>query len=322
MTRSPGTRLRFIRPFTTNVFNRLSVHFAGWAPGFAILTHVGRTSGKTYRTPINVFRRGEHYVFALTYGSDVQWLKNIFAAGACSMRTRGRDVHLVEPELIVDPKLRLMPWPVRVMGRFMRVTELLRMRADADGETPDLRAAAPDRPTGMLRFLLGLPAHLYHLRLGFLLGHRFLLLVHTGRRTGRHRETVLEVVRYDPVTDESVVLAGWGRRAGWLHNVKAGLGREVRTGAQRYVPAWRILPVEEAETLFADYERRNRVAGPIVRAVLGRLLGWRYDGTPAARRRAVEQLAFVGFRPTPPPRSIAAPSDPAVATGAPIERAE
>jgi deazaflavin-dependent oxidoreductase (nitroreductase family) len=130
MSAVPTTRIRFLRPFTSKIFNRLSIHFAGWMPSFAILTHSGRKSGRTYRTPINVFRRGDHYVFALTYGSDVQWLKNIMASGECWMRTRGRDIHLVEPELIVDPELLLMPRPVRLIGRLNRVTELLRMRAD------------------------------------------------------------------------------------------------------------------------------------------------------------------------------------------------
>ena len=78
----------------------------------------------------------------------------------------------------------------------------------------------PAPPHGVLRALLSLPVHLYHARLGFLLGHRFLLLVHTGRRTGLSRETVLEVMRYDPVSREAVVAAGWGRRTGWLHNVE------------------------------------------------------------------------------------------------------
>jgi deazaflavin-dependent oxidoreductase (nitroreductase family) len=128
MTRVPTTRIRFLRPFTTRVFNRLSIHVAGRLPSFAILTIVGRKSGRTYRVPINVFRRGDHYAFALTYGADVQWLENVMAAGDCWMRTRGRDIHLVEPELIVDPKLRIMPLPVRIFGRFMRVTEVLRMR--------------------------------------------------------------------------------------------------------------------------------------------------------------------------------------------------
>src|SRR5688500_7975031 len=126
---APPPRLRFIRPFTVKVVNPITRRFAGSAPGFALLTHVGRKSGRTYRTPINVFRRGDHYVFALTYGSDVQWLKNIFAAGGCVMRTGGRDIPLVEPELIVDPELRLMPWPLRIPGKLNRVTEFLRMRA-------------------------------------------------------------------------------------------------------------------------------------------------------------------------------------------------
>jgi deazaflavin-dependent oxidoreductase (nitroreductase family) len=127
---APPTRIRFMRPFTTRVINPITRRFAGWMPGFAILTHVGRSSGRTYHTPINVFRRGDHYVFALTYGSDVQWVKNILAAGACEMRTRGRDIRLVEPELIVDPDLRLMPLPLRIAGKVNRVTEFLRMRAE------------------------------------------------------------------------------------------------------------------------------------------------------------------------------------------------
>ena len=126
---APSPRLRFIHPFTKRVVNPITRRFAGWLPGFAILENVGRTSGKVYRTPINVFRRGDHYLFALTYGSDVQWLKNIVAAGGCEMVTRGRTVRLVEPELIVDPELSLMPLPLRIAGRLNRVTEFLRMRA-------------------------------------------------------------------------------------------------------------------------------------------------------------------------------------------------
>jgi deazaflavin-dependent oxidoreductase (nitroreductase family) len=124
-----ATRIRPVRPFTARVINPLTQRFAGWLPGFAILRHVGRKSGRAYRTPVNVFRRGDHYLFALTYGSDVDWVKNIVAAAGGEMRTRGRDVRLVEPELIVDPELRLMPWPLgALLGRLNRVTEILRMR--------------------------------------------------------------------------------------------------------------------------------------------------------------------------------------------------
>ena len=122
-------RMRFLRPFVSHLVNPIIRPFAGWLPGFAVLTHVGRRSGRVHRTPINVFRRGDRYVFALTYGSDVHWVKNILAAGWCEMRTRGRDIRLVDPELFVDAELRLMPRVLRPIGRLNRVSEVLQMRA-------------------------------------------------------------------------------------------------------------------------------------------------------------------------------------------------
>ena len=124
------TRLQFMRPFTTRFVNPITRPVAGRLPGFGILRYRGRKSGKTYRTPMNVFRRGDHYVFALTYGADAQWVRNVLAAGELDVRTMGRDVHLVDPELFTDPGRREMPVPVRQLLGFMRVTEFLRMRIE------------------------------------------------------------------------------------------------------------------------------------------------------------------------------------------------
>jgi len=120
--------MRFMRPFTTRVVNPITRRIGGWAPWFGILTYKGRKSGKTYRTPMNVFRRGDGYVLALTYGSDVDWVKNVVAAGECGLRTGRRDLRLVEPELFVDVKQRQMPILIRLFLRFNRVTEFMRMR--------------------------------------------------------------------------------------------------------------------------------------------------------------------------------------------------
>lgn len=122
--------MRFMRPFTTRVVNPITRPFAGRLPGFGILSYVGRRSGRRYRTPINVFRHGQDYVVALTYGSDVDWVKNVMAAGGCELETMGRSFHLTDPRLFVDPKQRLMPLPVRLFLRLMRVTEFLSMRAE------------------------------------------------------------------------------------------------------------------------------------------------------------------------------------------------
>jgi deazaflavin-dependent oxidoreductase (nitroreductase family) len=117
-----------LRPITTRLFNPLARRVAGRLPWFGILTYRGRTSGRTYHTPLNVFRRGDSYVFALTYGGDTQWVKNVLAAGSCTLRTRGSEVRLVEPELIRDPTRMLMPLLVRVILGLNDVSEFLRMR--------------------------------------------------------------------------------------------------------------------------------------------------------------------------------------------------
>jgi hypothetical protein len=72
----------------------------------------------------------------LTYGSDVQWVKNVLAAGSCSLETQGKVVRLVEPELIIDPELRPAPALVRFTeGRLAGVTRDLRMHR-ASGSDP------------------------------------------------------------------------------------------------------------------------------------------------------------------------------------------
>jgi deazaflavin-dependent oxidoreductase (nitroreductase family) len=129
----PGTRDRTrlwrFRRVATHYLNPFTRAVAGRLPGFGILTHRGRETGRTYRTPINVFRRGNVFVFFLTYGSDVEWVRNVLAAEWCILRTRGRDLPLVAPELITDPQRRLVPRPVRIVGRLIGATQFIRMRA-------------------------------------------------------------------------------------------------------------------------------------------------------------------------------------------------
>jgi len=121
--------MRRLRCITARVLNPLTRLIGGRLPYFGIITHVGRRSGRTYRTPLNIFRQGDHYYVALTYGSDVDWVKNVLAAGRCQLRTRGRDVVLVEPEVISDRELRFIPLAGRVIERWNGVTEVVRMRA-------------------------------------------------------------------------------------------------------------------------------------------------------------------------------------------------
>jgi deazaflavin-dependent oxidoreductase (nitroreductase family) len=149
------------------------------------------------------------------------------------------------------------------------------------------------KPAGPLRLASRLPIYLYRLNLGWLLGHRFLLLVHQGRRSGLLRETVLEVILYDPVTRESVVLSAWGEEADWYRNIGAAPALEVRTGGQRYVPEQRFLAPEENHAVLANYERRH----PLAFRIFVRAFGYPLGGTEAMRRELASSLRLVAFRP-------------------------
>lgn len=148
-----------------------------------------------------------------------------------------------------------------------------------------------------LRRVLRAPTYVYDAHVGWLLGRRFLRLTHIGRRSGRRYRTMLEVIGEDRRTGEVLVVAGLGRSAQWLANVQAGNAVEVAIGRLRFRPRHRTLTPQEASEALADYERRNRWLVPIVRWVLSRRVGWRYDGSAGARLRLVSQLPVVGFRP-------------------------
>ena len=117
-----------VASFNKKVTNRITGPFAGHLPGFAVVHHVGRVSGREYRTPVNAFRHDDGYVFVLTYGADADWVKNVEAAQACEIETRGRTVRLVEPRRFTDPECRAVPGAVRAILNLLDVDEFVSMR--------------------------------------------------------------------------------------------------------------------------------------------------------------------------------------------------
>ena len=152
------------------------------------------------------------------------------------------------------------------------------------------------RPNPMLASLLRAPTLLYDLRLGWIFGHRFLRLTHVGRKSGRRYQTMLEVVGSDPRSGEVIVVAGFGHSAQWYLNLRAGGAVEVAIGRERFAALHRELEADEAAAVLGAYERRHRLIAGIVRLVLSRLVGWRYDGSEVARRALVRELPMIGLR--------------------------
>src|SRR5579864_5175284 len=110
----------------------------------------------------------------------------------------------------------------------------------------------------VLQHLLRAPVYLYRWRLGPLFGKRFLLLTHTGRRTGIRHQTVLEVMEYREEGSEAVVMSGFGRNSDWLRNIEATLNEEVVIGTRHFQASHRFLCEEEAVNVVRNYELRNR----------------------------------------------------------------
>lgn len=120
-------RKRWLAKINIAFTNRITSLFAGWLPGFGILTHVGRKSGKVYRTPVNIFRASNGFIIALTYSSQSEWVKNVLAAGGCELKTRWKHYQLSAPQIVRDPTRRRFPSPVRIVLRIVGADEYMEL---------------------------------------------------------------------------------------------------------------------------------------------------------------------------------------------------
>jgi deazaflavin-dependent oxidoreductase (nitroreductase family) len=117
--------------------NRVTRHVAPRMPGFGVIVHRGRRSGRLYQTPVNVFSAGTGYVLALTYGRDTDWVKNVMAAGGCELRTRGRAVQLGSPRLFHDESRSSIRPVERQVLRILNVADFLSLTpVSADSAAP------------------------------------------------------------------------------------------------------------------------------------------------------------------------------------------
>jgi deazaflavin-dependent oxidoreductase (nitroreductase family) len=116
---------RTVRRWNKVGLNRVTKRIAPWMPGFGVVVHRGRRSGRRYQTPVNVFPTEDGYVFALTYGPDTDWVKNVLAAGGCELRTRGRAIRLISPQLFHDESRRSIRPVERQVLRIIGVADFL-----------------------------------------------------------------------------------------------------------------------------------------------------------------------------------------------------
>lgn len=116
-----------VAAFNRRVTNRITGPVANRLPGFGIVRHAGRKSGRAYRTPVNVFDVPGGYVVALTYGPSADWVRNVLAAGGCELETRGRVVSLTNPEIVHDESRASVTWPARQVLKLIGAADFLKL---------------------------------------------------------------------------------------------------------------------------------------------------------------------------------------------------
>jgi deazaflavin-dependent oxidoreductase (nitroreductase family) len=117
-----------------------------------------------------------------------------------------------------------------------------------------------NQPKGFLRFLFRLPLWLYRVKLGWILGKRFLMLTHIGRKSGQPRQVMLEVVHHDADTSVYFVAAGWRGKADWFKNIQTNPAVQVTVGAHTLKATAAVMQLVEAAATFYIYARRYPLA--------------------------------------------------------------
>ncbi len=172
------------------------------------------------------------------------------------------------------------------------MTAVFSQGGPAPQQSPAPRAGSARRGRGWLWWVSRWSLPLYRARLGWLLGHRFMLITHVGRKSGKTRRTCVMVLRLDPPSGEAFVAAG-SPRADWYQNIHASPAVEVAVGVRRYRPAQRFLTAEEiADVLIwsRDHQRfRARVQS--------RFFHWPWPPSDEDLQRLSRSLGGVAFRP-------------------------
>jgi deazaflavin-dependent oxidoreductase (nitroreductase family) len=148
-----------------------------------------------------------------------------------------------------------------------------------------------DKAPSFLIPIFKLPVFLYRLRLGWLLGKRFMQITHVGRRSGKVRRTILAVLWFDDKTKEIYAVSAW-KGSEWYYNIQASPALQLETGFERYVPVQRSLSPEEITAAFIEFRKKN----PIFSRMICRIPGWKWDSTYEEFLELARTLRGVAFR--------------------------
>jgi len=149
----------------------------------------------------------------------------------------------------------------------------------------------PDPPRGLKAIPWRMPIWFYKLGLGWILGSRFLLLTHTGRKSGKLRQTVLEIIHYSPEEHSYYVVSGFGTRSHWYQNIKQDPRVKIQIGPNRMEATAQQLDPDEAENIFFAYTQKY----PQSIRLLAKTLGYDIVHTAEGYRSFGREIPLICF---------------------------
>ncbi|HJU10131.1 MAG TPA: nitroreductase/quinone reductase family protein [Candidatus Binataceae bacterium] len=113
--------------FNFHITNHFTSPLAKRVSGWGVVVHTGRTTRRQYRTPVFVFRHGDRFIMALTYGRESQWVRNVLAQGGCELETEGSKFLLSHPRLFHDDQRSVVPVLHRFILGVFKVSDFLEL---------------------------------------------------------------------------------------------------------------------------------------------------------------------------------------------------
>jgi deazaflavin-dependent oxidoreductase (nitroreductase family) len=149
----------------------------------------------------------------------------------------------------------------------------------------------PQPPIGLQAKLYRLPIWIYRLKLGWIFGKRALLLTHIGRKSGKRRQTVLEIIHLLPEEQQYFVVSGFGSHSQWFQNIQLEPRVTIQVGSKHMTALAQQLKPDQAEIVFLVYTQRN----PQVVRMLAKMIGYNVPHTPEGYRAFGRVIPVISF---------------------------
>ena len=144
-------------------------------------------------------------------------------------------------------------------------------------------------PHGIQAWFWRAPIYLYRWHLGGILGGRFLLLNHIGRKSGLPRQAVLEVIKHDSKTYYSS--SGFGEKSQWYKNILHTPDVKIQVGRKKMDALAEHLSYPEAKKVLGEYAEKH----PSALRELSRLVGLSYDGSEESLANLAKIMPIIAF---------------------------